>query len=107
MKGAERIYVYPEFTHSCTERGKGDVEYIRADIVEEMIADAERYRLLKDICAKSVGVTLMVNDEALVYEEPNEEGVYYLQWYPNTPVCFSSMRGDSLDEVLDTIKEEA
>jgi hypothetical protein len=37
MKGAERIYVYPEFTHSCTERGKGDVEYIRADIVEEMI----------------------------------------------------------------------
>ena len=36
MKGAERIYVYPEFTHSCTERGKGDVEYIRADIVEEM-----------------------------------------------------------------------
>ena len=36
MKGAERIYVYPEFTHSCTEKGKGDVEYIRVDLVDEL-----------------------------------------------------------------------
>ena len=42
MKGAERIYVYPEFTHSCTERGKGDVEYIRADIVEELVGALEK-----------------------------------------------------------------
>ena len=38
MKGAERIYVYPEFTHSCTERGKGDIEYIRADLAIERLA---------------------------------------------------------------------
>ena len=38
MKGAERIYVYPEFTHSCMEKGKGDVEYIRADLAIERLA---------------------------------------------------------------------
>ena len=36
MKGAERIYVYPEFTHSCTERGKGDIGYVREDLVDEL-----------------------------------------------------------------------
>ena len=38
MKGAERIYVYPEFTHSCTEKGKGDVGYVREDLAIERLA---------------------------------------------------------------------
>lgn len=33
---AKRIYVYQEFTHKVTERHETDIEYVRADIVEEM-----------------------------------------------------------------------
>jgi len=34
---AKRIYVYPEFTHTVTERHETDIEYIRADLVEVLI----------------------------------------------------------------------
>jgi len=34
---AKRIYVYPEFTHTVTERHETDVAYVRADLVDELI----------------------------------------------------------------------
>lgn len=34
---AKKIYVYPEFTHTVTERHETDVAYVRADLVDELI----------------------------------------------------------------------
>jgi len=34
---AKRIYVYPEFTHTVTERHETDVAYVRADLVDGLI----------------------------------------------------------------------
>ena len=36
IEAAKKIYVYPEFTHKVTKAHDSDIEYIRADIVEEM-----------------------------------------------------------------------
>lgn len=36
-EAAKRIYVYPEFTHTVTERHDTDVAYVRADLVDELI----------------------------------------------------------------------
>ena len=33
----KRIYVYPEFTHTVTERHETDVAYVRADLVDELV----------------------------------------------------------------------
>ncbi len=34
---AKRIYVYPEFTHTVTEKHETDVAYVRADLVDGLV----------------------------------------------------------------------
>ena len=36
-EAAQRIYVNAEFTHKVTERHETDIEYIRADLVAELM----------------------------------------------------------------------
>jgi len=63
--------------------------------------DARRYRALRSLLEKSVGAAVEINESRLVYDEPEEGKRVSLQWYPDTPVGFYVLYGDTIDEVVD------
>lgn len=69
--------------------------------------DAERYRFLRKILHSAVGSGITVNDEALVYEEPDPEGIVRLYWYPVTPVGFYQVKANTLDEAIDIAMKDS
>lgn len=101
------------------------------DDLEKLIADAARYRWLRD--NPSLGFSLAHNDHKMVYEDAEkrlereiyvEDGYYSgisgsereamiaadsiwtLQIYPNTPVGFNVYHAASLDRVIDAAMRE-
>lgn len=75
-------------------------DQLRAE-VEALRADAERYRWLRTVLLGSVGGGVEVNDQRLVYEEPEPGEAVRVFWYPVTPVGFYESKADTLDEAID------
>jgi hypothetical protein len=69
--------------------------------------DAARYRWMREVFTRSVGAGIEVNDDRLVYEQPEPGKAVRVYWYPNTPVGFDEAFGDSLDEAIDAAMREA
>ncbi len=63
--------------------------------------DAERYRWLRDTLQGAVGGGVEVNDQKLVYEEPEPGEQVRVFWYPVTPVGFYESKGETLDAAID------
>jgi hypothetical protein len=64
-------------------------------------ADARRYRWLRDTLQNAVGGGVEVNDERLVYREPEPGKEVRVYWYPDTPVGFNEAHGSTLDDAVD------
>ena len=70
---------------------------------EVLRKDAERWRLLRKTMEESVGGGVLVNDEKLVYEDPEAGEAVSIYWYPDTPVGFYESKADTLDEAIDAM----
>lgn len=70
--------------------------------IERLRKDAERYRGFVEIMESAKGsADLVVNDHLCYYEtcEPGEE--VHLQWFPDTSVGSYTIKGRTIDEVVD------
>lgn len=63
--------------------------------------DAARYRWLRATLERSVGGGVEVNDERLVYQQPEPGEEVRVFWYPDTPVGFYQCHGATLDAAID------
>ena len=79
----------------CIKKLKAENEALRKD--------AERWRLLRKTMEESVGGGVLVNDEKLVYEDPEAGEAVSIYWYPDTPVGFYESKADTLDEAIDAM----
>lgn len=76
---------------------------------DEMVRDAMRYRALRALCESSVGALVSVNEHRLYYDDqPPTDGVgagcaCYVQFYPDTPVGFCTIGGDTFDAMADAV----
>ena len=73
---------------------------LESQLAEEK-KDAERYRWLRRTLENSVGGGVEVNDQKLVYEQPEEGEAVRVYWYPDTPIGFYESKSDTLDEAVD------
>lgn len=73
---------------------------------DAVVADAERYRWLRDTFSTAkAGAILSVNKPLMVYEEPDLGSTVRLQWFPHTPSSFIYVTTHSLDAAIDAAKE--
>ena len=87
--------------------GLGDIRLTVAqqddicDEVEALRKDAERYRWLRSLSARSLSCGIEINEERLCYEDPAHGKEVRLQWYPYTPVGFYCVEAETLDAAID------
>jgi hypothetical protein len=76
------------------------------DKLEAYKIDAKRYRWLRETLHSAVGGGVEVNDQRLVYEEPEPNEEVRVYWYPSTPVGFYESKAMTLDRAIDAARKE-